>query len=108
MHESEERQPSSFRSFPAPRTGKWSAWLLLLSVLLILLNALVFMPQTEQRNLELAQRALNLIIFLCVFSSGFTALWAFVIKRERSWALFISVLLLILAIALNLGPLFNG
>ena len=109
MHESKEQQPSDFLSLPATVTGRWSAWLLLMSLLLILLNTLVVMPQTEQRTgLELAQKAFNLIVFLCVFSSGATGLWAIVRERERSWVLFISLLLLVLALALNIGSMFEG
>ena len=109
MHESKEQKSSDFLSLPSIGIGKMSAWLLFISLVLILLNNLVLMPQTEQRTgLELAQNAFNLIVFLCVCSSGVTGLWAIVMKHERSWVLFISVLLLILAIALNVGELVNG
>jgi hypothetical protein len=84
-------------------------WLLLISLVLILLNTLVVMPQTEQQTgLELAQKIFNLFVFLCVFSSGVTGLWAIVMERERSWVLFIALLSLVLAIGLNVGSLVNG
>lgn len=109
MHELKEKQSSGFLLLPSTGIGKWSAWLLLISLVLILLNNFVVMPQTEQRTgRELAQNAFNLIVFLCVCSSGVTGLWAIVMKHERSWVLFVSVLLLILAIALNVGSLVNG
>ena len=109
MHESKEQQPSDFLSLSATVTGKWSAWLLLMSLLPILLNTLAVMPQTDQRaGLELAQQVYNLTVFLCVFSSGITGLWAIVRKRERYWVLFTSVLLLVLALALNIGSMFEG
>jgi len=112
MNEPDEvtlKRASGFLSLPSTGVGKWSAWLLLISLVLILLNNLVVMPQTEQgTSLELAQRAFNLAVFLCVVFAGVTGLFAIVMKRERSWALFVSVLLLVLATAFNLGPLVHG
>ena len=76
---------------------------------LVLLNNLVVMSQTEQNtDLELAQRIFNLFVFLCVVAAGLTGLLAVVIKRERSWVLFVSILLLIFATAMNAGPLLHG
>jgi len=112
MNELEKATPkraSGFLSLPSTGVGKWSAWLLLISLVLILLNNLVVMPQTEQgTSLELVQRAFNLAVFLCVVFAGVTGLFAIVMKRERSWALFVSVVLLVLVTALNLGPLVHG
>lgn len=98
-----------FMSLPSTATGRWSAWLLLLSIVLVLLNGLVVMPLTEQRvSLDPAQRVFNLVVFLCLSAAGIAGLFAIVVKRERSWAAFLAVLLLVLATALNLGPLFHG
>lgn len=95
---------SGFLSLPSTGVGKWSAWLLAVSLALILLNNLVVMPQTEQQaNLELAQKAFNLAVFLCVAFAGVTGLFAIVMKRERSWAVFAAVLLFIVAVGLNLA-----
>lgn len=109
MNEPERPTPkrgSSFWSLPSTGLGRWSAWLLLVSVGLILLNNIAVMPYTEPRpSLEMVQRVFNLTVFLCVVSAGGLGLLAVVAKRERSWTLFLSVLLLILAMVLNLGPL---
>ncbi len=100
------KRASGFLSLPSTGVGKWSAWLLLISLVLILLNNLAVMPQTEQgTSLEPAQNAFNLAVFLCVVFAGVTGLFAIVIKHERSWALFVSALLLVLAAALNLEAL---
>lgn len=63
---------------------------------------------SKRTSLELAQRAINLAVFLCVVFTGVTGLFAIVIKHERSGVLFTSVLLLIFVIAFNLGPLVHG
>jgi len=100
---------AGFLSLPASRIGKWSAWLLVVSLILVLLNNLVIMPRTEQNtDLQLAQRIFNLFVFLCAIAAGLTGLLAVVIKRERSWVLFVSILLLIFAVAMNAGPLLYG
>ena len=80
MREPERVKPkpaAGFLSLPASRIGKWSAWLLVVSLILVLLNNLVVMSQTEQNtDLELAQRIFNLFVFLCVVASGLTGLLA--------------------------------
>lgn len=107
MNEPERVTPkraSGFLSLPATGVGKWSAWLLVVSLVLILLNNLVVMPETEQRpSLELTQKAFNLSVFLCVAFAGVTSLFAILMKRERSWVMFAAVLLFIVAVGFNLG-----
>ena len=99
------KRASGFLSLPSTSIGKWPAGLLVLSLVLILLNTLVVMPVTELRTgLELAQNVFNFATFLCVASSGISGLLALVMKRERSWAVFVAVLLFILAVGLNLAP----
>jgi cytochrome bd-type quinol oxidase subunit 2 len=101
------KRASRFLSLPSTGAGRWSAWLLVVSLVLILLNNLVVMPETEQHSsLELAQRAFNLAVFLCVAFAGVTGLFAIVTRRERSWALFVAVLLFIVAVGFNLGQSF--
>lgn len=98
------KRASGFLSLPSTGVGKWSAWLLVVSLVLILLNNLLVMPVTEQHtNLELAQKAFNLTVFLCVALAGVTGLFAIVMKRERSWAVFVAVLLFSMAVGLNLA-----
>ncbi|MCR4414686.1 MAG: hypothetical protein NUV77_19905 [Thermoguttaceae bacterium] len=98
------KRASGFLSLPSSGVGKWSAWLLVVSLVLILLNNLVVMPNTErQTGLELAQQAFNRAVFLCVAFAGVTGLYAIVMKRDRSWALFVAVLLFVVAVGFNLG-----
>ncbi len=98
------RRASGFWSLPSSGVGKWSAWLLVVSLAMILLNNLVVMPNTEpQASLDLAQRACNLAVFLCVAFAGVTGLCAIPMKRERSWTVFVAVLLFIVVVAFNLA-----
>lgn len=100
-----QRRASGFLSLPSTNIGTWSAGLVLLSLVMILLNNLVAMPVTEQRtSLELAQRVLNLTVFLGVAVAGVTGLFAVVMKRERSWAVLVAIVLFIVALGLNLAP----
>jgi hypothetical protein len=108
MNEPEGGTPqrgSGFLSLPSTGVGKWSAWLLVGSLVLILLNNLVVMPETERRiSLEFAQNAFNLTVFLCVALAGLTGLFAIVMQRERSWATFVAVILFIVVVGFNLAP----
>lgn len=112
MSEPKEVAPKAapgFLSQPATGVGRWSAWLLVVSLALVLLNNIVVMPETERNMaLELVQRLLNLSIFLCIVVTGLLGLWAIIMKRERSWVLFLSLLLLIFVVVMNVGPLLHG
>ncbi len=93
-------------SLPASRIGKWSFGLFLVSLILILLNNLVAMPWTERHeSLSRFQDVFNLVVFLCLFFSCLGNLAVIVMKKERSLVLYISVLLLVLSLAMNIGPL---
>ena len=73
------KRASGIQSLPSTGVGKWSAWLLVVSLVLIRLNNLAVMPEMEQQaNLELAQKAFNLVVFLCVAFAGVTGLFAIV------------------------------
>ncbi|MDH4139938.1 MAG: hypothetical protein OEV43_05140 [Coriobacteriia bacterium] len=100
------KPPSPFLSLPSTSVGKWSARLLLLSLVLALLNSFVVMPVTEQRtSLELAQAVFNFAAWLCVASAGTSGLFALVVKRERSWAVVLSVVILALTVGLMVTDL---
>lgn len=93
-----------FLSLPSTGLGKWSAWLLVASFVLILLNNAVVMPWTERAgDLDLVQGAVNLTAFLVVAAAGLTGLVAASWKRERSAVVFLSILLLAFALAMNLA-----
>lgn len=100
---------SGFLSLPSTGLGKWSAGLLVLALVLLLLNNAVVMPRTEQLpGFDAVQRGINLSVFLSVVAAGACSAVAIVKKREHSWILFAAVLLLALALALNLGALLAG
>ncbi len=100
------RSSSGFFSLPSTGLGKWSARLLVASAVLILLNNAVTMPWTERAgDLDLAQRTFNLTAFLVVAAAGLTGLVAAISKRERSAVVFLSILLLAFALAMNLAEL---
>lgn len=93
---------SRFLSLPSTGIGKWSARLLLLSLVLMLLN-MVLAPALQRTGLELPQAVFNLATFLCVVASGLSGLVAVVVKRERSWAVVAAVLGGILALGFELA-----
>jgi hypothetical protein len=97
---------SGFFSLPSSGLGKWSAWLLVASLVLVLINNLAVMPWTEQTGgLDLAQSAVNLTVVACIAAAGLTGLVAVISKHERSAAVFSSILLLAFALAMNIGSL---
>lgn len=82
-------------SLPSSRLGKWSASLLGVSLLLVVLNVAVVQPATERRvELETIQTIYNILVGLCVVAAGGSGLFALVAKRERSWIVLLAVLLL--------------
>ncbi len=96
-------------SLPSTGLGTWSAWLLSVSIVLVLVNNIAVMPLTERSaSLELAQSAFNLAVFLCLGFAGATGLLAIISRHERSWVAFTSVLLLAIAVAFNVGPFLRG
>ena len=100
-------QTSGFLSLPSTSVGKWSARLLLLSLVLMLLNVFVVLPATEQRaGLELARSVFTSFVVLCLISAGVSGLIALVMKRERSWAVVVSVLLSAVVVGFEVVGLF--
>lgn len=100
------KRASRFSSLPSTITGKWSAGLLLLSLVLILLNML---PPAEQgAGPEWPQAVFNLVTFLCVVSAGVCGLIALVMKRERSWAVIVAVLLFLLVVGFELAEFLSA
>lgn len=101
------RKPSSdFFAMPHTTLGRWSAWLLLVSFLAILVNTAFVMPWTEQTSgLDDLQQAINLAVFVVTTAAGVVGLIAVVSKRERSVFAFLSIALLLFALAMNLGPM---
>ncbi len=101
-----QKRVSGFLSLPSSSIGKWSTRLMLPSFVLILVNAFVVMPMTEQRTgLELPQAAFTGAIVLCMYSAGISGLFALLIKRERSWAVAVPVIVVILVMGAELADL---
>lgn len=97
---SAHRWASGFLALPSTRTGNWSARLLLLSLVLMLLNTTLVLPAIEQRpGFELTQRSVSSVIMLFVLATGATGLFALVKKRERSWVAILAVLFFLTVIA---------
>lgn len=100
------KPPSGVFSRPSTRLGRWSAWLFVMSLILILINNLIVMPYTEQAGgLDLAQRIFNLTVFLWIAAAGLTGLVALIWKREHTVVVFLALLLLLFALAMNLMPM---
>jgi len=90
---------STFLSLPKTAVGRWSAWLLLLTLVLLVTSVTLVAPMTEcSGGLEAVGSAYNLVTAAILVSAGVTALVAMVRQRERSWVLVaaavISVLLM--------------
>ena len=100
-------KPSScFRSLPSTPLGRGSAWLLAVSIILVLVNNLALMPWTERvGSLDVAQSAFSLTVFLCSVAAGATGLVAVISKRERSGIVFLAILLLAFALAMNVAEM---
>lgn len=96
-------------SLPRTRLGRWSARLLLLSFLLILLNSAAIMPFTEQRGgLDLLQTVFNVAVGLSLVSAGICGAVAWITKAERSWVVVLSMLLLVVLLGMMLQDLATG
>lgn len=84
---------SGFLALPSTSAGTWSARLLLLSLVLMLLNTTLVLPAIEQRpGFELTQSIVSSVIMLCVLATGATGLFGLVRERERSWVAILAVL----------------
>jgi hypothetical protein len=100
-------QASGFLSLPSTTAGKRSARLLLLSLVLMMLNALVVLPATERRaGLELVRSVFTGIVVLSLASAGIGGLIALVRDRDRSWPVIVAVLLSISVIGLEVVGIF--
>ncbi len=100
------KRPPGLCSLPSTGAGKWSARLLVLSLVLVLLNSLVMMPYTEARTgLQPVQNVSNLLVGLCVVSSGVSGLFAVVARGERSWVAWAAILVLVAVVILMVQDL---
>jgi hypothetical protein len=109
MEESErgaEERGSRFMALPSTVFGKWSAWLMVASVALLVLNTAVVLPIVERdTGLELPRLVFVSVIFGCVVAMGVTGIYALVAKRERSWAVMLSAVLFVVAMGFMLSDI---
>lgn len=104
------RQPAPrFLSLPVTATGKWSMWVMSVSVILLLLLTLVLLPAFESApGFAVPHRILTSVTLLGIFSAGITAAIALLKRHERSWPLLLAVLLALGAAALMLGDILGS
>lgn len=83
--------------------------MLLAAVIAIALNAAVIMPFTESRTgLETFQSIFNAAVALTLLSSGVTGAWAVFRERERSWVVFLAIVLTLVVFAFELVEFVAG
>ena len=96
------KRPSGFLSLPSTRLGKWSAWILAITIALILVNNIALMPVAERtQGLQLFQSVVKLAVLLGVVTCSITGLLAIAVKHERSWTAFLAIALLLFVVAMN-------
>lgn len=101
MRQTDRSSVPTFLSLPSTRIGRWSAVLLLVSLVLVVLNSALIMPTTESRaGLGTVQTVINVVIGSCVLAAGVCGLVALFIKRERSWTVFAASVLFFVILAM--------
>lgn len=94
---------------PTTRAGRLCVWLLLGAVIAIALNAAVVMPFTESRTgLDTFQQVFNAVVALSLLSSGLVGAWAVIRENERSWVVFLAIVLTLVVFAFELVEFING
>jgi uncharacterized membrane protein len=92
---------SGFLSPPSSRLGRVSGWLLLLGVILVALNTVVILPFSQRRpGLDAWQAVVNLVVGGCVVAAGVSGVVAVVVRRDRSWTLLVSTIVLVLVVVM--------
>ena len=100
---------SGFLSLPSSRLGRVAGWLLLLGVILVVLNTAVILPFTESRSgLDAWQLAVNLLVGGCVVAAGACGLAAMIFRRDRSWTLVVSIVVLGLVVVMIVRDLIGS
>lgn len=89
--------PSSFRSLPHTRLGRWAVSLAATFVILFIVNLAVFMPLFQYDTQEVAWRQVLLPIYgivtmLSGLAAGVVGVIAIVRQRERSWLIWLILL----------------
>lgn len=95
-----------FGRLPSTRYGRLSAWLLLASVGLMTVNGAVLIPLFERDpQFQTPLKAYIGLILLALVATDITGLIALIKQRERSWVVWLAVILTSLVVGLEiLGP----
>jgi hypothetical protein len=102
-----EGRASGFLSLPSTNAGKWSGGLLLLSLVLMTLNALVVLPATEPRaDLDFVRIVFTYVVVLSLASAGASGLIALVRDHDRSWLVIVAVLAFVVVVGAEVVGIF--
>lgn len=99
---------SSWKDRPATRLGWWAVGLSGLFAALFLLNAVVVMPAAQMLGEGWWNTALavyGIFTFLCGFAGGVLGLAA-ILRRERSWLVWLTILPLCFVVFFLVGEFF--
>lgn len=101
-----QQQRPSIWKLPGTRLGKWSFGLAMGFVVLFLINTFVFMPSSGDTSGWLREVFLPIFgisMILCGLAAGVTGLLAVLRYKERSWTIWLPVLLGVLILFFLLG-----
>jgi len=100
---------SSLWQRPSTRLGWWAAGMALAFVIMLIINAAIIVPASENApNAWWRQTWLPfyfIFILVCGFAAGVVGLIAVIRKNERSWLVWLTILLGALALLVTLGEL---
>lgn len=90
-------------ALPSSSVGRVSGGLLLAAVIGVAVNSALIMPLAEGRTgLGAAQSVVNAAIGLCLLAAGVIGAWAVIRLRERSWVLFLAIVLTLVVLLFNI------
>jgi hypothetical protein len=93
-------------SRPSTRLGRGSVWLAVAFVALFLVNAIVFAPSTVESPWRQAVLPFYALFMLaCGLSAGIAGLVAVIQRGERSWLVWLAILLGLLVLLFLVGEL---
>jgi len=88
--------PSSSSSLwhrPATRVGWWAVCLTCVYIVMIIINSAVFMQLEENTPMQLALLPYyGILMLLCGLAGGILGLIALIVKHDRSWMVWLTLL----------------
>jgi len=102
--------PSRVLSLPASRLGRWSMWLVVVFIALFVMNVLVISPLADDAGgrVEFAAAlmpAFAIAMLLTGFSAGVIGLVSIIRHRERSWIVWLALIVTVLITWFVLGEI---